>query len=379
MVFPYWCIVTKTFKNYQYKKALKKFTITDIAVKNERQLMKYIQHGQLTINNKRCSIDTEIHYGDVLRLFVHKHEPVISYPFGYSHPLGSLHVIHKNENVLVVVKPATIPTHGSQLYKKNSVLQMLKYNHYQYVDEDEDDYSGPQNNDKNRRTWTVHRLDKLVSGLLIFARNSAAVTYLKEQFSSRKVKKEYLALVHGRFDPHKYSHVNSKINVLARYSYRHVADDGVDAETYFELMWYDPLKNVSLVKAYPITGRTHQIRLHLSHVCGTPVVNDPLYNPSSRRSVRFEYDRDLLYAVNKENSRSPECIKMQQIATDKHFYCATCENLDYWCSTFCKSGNLNNAGIFLHSFRYTGENWKYQTPLPIWVIPKPHAQIYNVI
>ena len=123
--------------------------------------------------------------------------------------------------------------------------------------------------------WTVHRLDRMTSGVMVLARNEKAHQKLNEQFTERKVNKSYIAIVHGTFHETE-GQINAPIAEDIRKRGRYVIHPkGKAALTGWKLesAW----NNFSQLSIKLFTGRTHQIRVHLSSI-GHPIVADPLYS-----------------------------------------------------------------------------------------------------
>lgn len=128
----------------------------------------------------------------------------------------------------------------------------------------------------------VHRLDAETSGVLLLARSPGALGTFSDLFESRKMEKVYLALVQGMPDETEWT-CRLKLAPDPREIGRMRVDEraGKEAETHFKVLRGS--RGMSLLEARPVTGRTHQIRVHLS-ACGYPVVGDPLYGPPGRTS-----------------------------------------------------------------------------------------------
>ncbi len=125
--------------------------------------------------------------------------------------------------------------------------------------------------------WIVHRLDKDTSGVIILARNAETHRTLNNQFAAHQVKKIYHAIVTGNPSwTEKTTQTPLRTNVGRRK--RSVVDliGGISAATTFSVLSH--LRGHALIQAYPATGRTHQIRVHL-YSMGYPVLADPLYGP----------------------------------------------------------------------------------------------------
>lgn len=152
-------------------------------------------------------------------------------------PVVTIPVLREEPGWLVVNKPAGLVTNGT-----DSVEAALRIQRQEPLLE------------------AVHRLDRDTTGCLLFARTSAARAYLVSQFEAQAVRKIYLALVHGRFpaDLHRMSQPL----------------EGLEAVTEFRLWQATP--RASLIEARPLTGRTHQIRLH-ARATGHPLAGDRAY------------------------------------------------------------------------------------------------------
>ncbi|TWU58065.1 RluA family pseudouridine synthase [Rubripirellula reticaptiva] len=177
-------------------------------------------------------------------------------------------VLHEDDAIIVVDKPAPMPVHPSGRFNRNTLLCLLQT---VYLD------------DKLRM---AHRLDANTTGVVVVCRTAAAATSIQTQFANRQVKKQYAAVVHGHVTWDDYvcqlpiqssADLSPKQNTIGS---RTVHPDGLPAETIFRVLerLHD---NTTRIEAIPITGRTNQIRVHL-WAMGFPIVGDPLYLPGGK-------------------------------------------------------------------------------------------------
>ncbi|MFO3716937.1 RluA family pseudouridine synthase [Anaerococcus sp. ENR1011] len=180
-------------------------------------------------------------------------------------------VIDKDENV--IVHPAGSIITGTLV---NGLLDKYGYEGLSHIGGDD-------------RPGIVHRLDKDTTGLMVIAKNNESYKYLKSLFETRKVDKEYIAIVHGNFD--------EKSARIENYMDRDIKDRrkmAVRPSGRVAISEYEVLKEVpgySLVKIHIITGRTHQIRVHMTHL-NHPLVGDPVYG---NVKTNFNLDHQLLH------------------------------------------------------------------------------------
>ncbi|XP_050528832.1 pseudouridylate synthase RPUSD2-like [Daktulosphaira vitifoliae] len=210
-----------------------------------------IKSGSLTVNYQKVDTTYKLKHNDLLANVVHRHEvPVTNEP---------ITIVHMDEDIVVVNKPASIPVHPCGRYRHNTVVFVLAKEH----------------NLKNLRT--IHRLDRLTSGLLMFGRTPRYARIMESQIRNRQVNKQYVCRVEGKF-PEQTVECNQPIEVVSyKIGVCKVSKKGKSCSTTFQLVGYNEETNMSVVLCFPHSGRMHQIRVHLQYL-GFPVKNDPLYN-----------------------------------------------------------------------------------------------------
>jgi len=187
-----------------------------------------------------------------------------------------LSILYEDEALLAVDKPAGMVVHPAPGHKGGTLVNALLAHRPELSSLD--------------RAGIVHRLDRYTSGLLLVAKTEGVHQALQRQFRRRQVHKVYLALAEGRLAPRE-GRIEAPLGRDPRHRQRMaVVADGRPASTAYQVREY--FEKYTLLEVQPETGRTHQIRVHLSAI-GHPVVGDRVYG---RRSVPLGLRRCFLHA-----------------------------------------------------------------------------------
>ncbi|KAJ7420118.1 RNA pseudouridylate synthase domain-containing protein 2 [Willisornis vidua] len=215
---------------------------------------------------------------DFLRNTVHRHEPPVT--------AQPLRILAEDEEVVVVDKPSSLPVHPCGRFRHNTVIFILGKEH------------------GLTELHTLHRLDRMTSGVLMFAKTVAVSKRIDEQVRERQLEKEYICRVVGEFPEHEVVCEEPILVVSYKVGVCRVDPKGKSCKTIFQRLSYNG--KTSVVKCLPRTGRTHQIRVHLQYL-GHPIVNDPIYNmeawgPDRGKGGKIgKTDEELLKALVEEH------------------------------------------------------------------------------
>lgn len=224
------------------------------------RIQELIKSGAVSVNQILCKASYRMRTGDRVRILVPAPSPPVIMP----EPV-EFDIVHEDDAILVVNKPAGLVVHPAAGHHTGTLVHGLLW------------HCGSLSSIGGvTRPGIVHRLDKDTSGLMVVAKNDQAHAALSRQFKSGQIKKEYRTLVHGLLDeetgtldlPIARHPTKRKEMTVARIK-------GKKAVTNWRVIETFPSGFSSLSVAI-MTGRTHQIRVHLSHM-GHPVVGDPVY------------------------------------------------------------------------------------------------------
>ena len=193
-------------------------------------------------------------------------------PAGAGPEAGVLPVVHEDERLIVVAKPAGVSAHPAPGVEGPTVVGRLLARY--------PELSAEASGMDPERPGIVHRLDKDTTGLMAVARDEAARLQLAEDFAERRVAKAYLALVHGvpgAAQNLEEGVIDAPLGRDSRNKTRMaVVPGGREARSAWRVLWRAPDDSASLVLVRIFTGRTHQIRVHLAHI-GHPLLGDATY------------------------------------------------------------------------------------------------------
>jgi len=175
-----------------------------------------------------------------------------------------LKIIYEDNHILVINKDSGTVVHPGIGNKEFTLLNGVL------------DYCKDLSMMDNDRPGVIHRLDKDTSGVIVFAKNNESHYYISEQFANRKINKEYKAITWGNFNEEKEIRGFLRRDPRNRLKFKLFDNKGKNSiSTVISNMLYSiPL---SFVTIFPLTGRTHQIRVHLSSI-GHPIIKDDLYS-----------------------------------------------------------------------------------------------------
>jgi len=243
---------------------LDSFVVHILTQLSRTRVQAMIEHGLVQVNKQRAKAGLKLSQGDRVTL----EEPVLRIPQPSPEAdAPTLDTLFEDDQILIINKPAGLVVHPAPGHAQGTLVDALLAQSISLPAAPDD--TGPQ------RPGIVHRLDKDTSGLLIVAKTPGALAHLAQQFQTHTIIKCYLALVEGHL-PAAEGAIDAPIGRHRQHRQRMTitAQHGRQAHTLF---WVErSFSRFSLLRLQIITGRTHQIRVHLAAI-GHPVAGDPIY------------------------------------------------------------------------------------------------------
>ncbi|APA11633.1 hypothetical protein sscle_08g064030 [Sclerotinia sclerotiorum 1980 UF-70] len=343
-----------------------------------------MERGAIAVNGKPVESTSQIiKNGDVISHTLHRHEPPVT-----ALPIS---IVHEDEDIIVINKPSGVPVHPAGRYNYNSVVEIMRA--------------------ERGHGWNplpCNRLDRLTSGIMFIGKHAKAAEALSLQISGRTVRKEYIARVKGKFPDGEVVCDMPILQISPKLGLNRVRASGKAARTVFKRLAYYPPENLeqvedssepmepdkskpsmnkegySIVRCLPVTGRTHQLRVHLQFL-GHPIGNDPIYCNQRVWGTRLgendsdatqDTDEDIITRLSRMGkSEVADAVAYHDEMVDEYNK-KKAEKMSGELCDICQTPLYTDPGeqelsLWLHSLRYedAGGSWSYVSPLPTWALP----------
>ena len=223
--------------------------------------VRLIDEGRVTVNGQAATkAGYKLRIGDKVKIdYVPSETSQI--------PSIKLPILYEDDDCVVINKPAGVLTHSKGAFNPEATVATWLRSRLKGMDGD--------------RAGIVHRLDRATSGVMICAKTPEALSWLQKQFSQRRTKKTYAAVVKGNLDqPEAVIDMPIERNPRKPQTFR-VGANGKPAQTAYKVLRSN--QELSLLELKPVTGRTHQLRVHLANL-NHPIIGDTLYDgPAGER------------------------------------------------------------------------------------------------
>lgn len=404
---------------FEYKTAYKQRwhhqSVKDILTRELGQSADVVDHGidvghiYVTSNNGRAGVPRELRHSaartrllqphDMIHNLQHMHEPAVWYeapllPHIEADPasdrfcggkydgvvqsgriVSSSVVLFENDELVVVNKPAGVPTHPSGTHRYNSVTEILHH-------------------ELGVPLWPCHRLDKGTLGVLVLAKTKPACKTFQALIQTKKewMEKWYIARVTGNFAYETCTYTGPVFSInTAGSGYLNTNAEAVPGQstTHFRRLLYSETLDESIVLCRPISGKMHQIRIHLRNM-GFPIANDRLYNlADGHNAEKGKVEKDLYAALLSEMpcfgidkpGPFPETVDVTPLLAELKCRISQLSVMrkthDYMKAMSSCSECLRplhqlfpDRGIYLHAWKMSyagGPSFSFQTMYPPWM------------
>jgi len=306
-----------------------RFLVREFFSYTRGEIIRNIKSGNVLVNGKEIKPSHTLKEGDVVEIM--KHETCNMKQKGIiPNPEIKLEIIYQDENIIAINKPAGLQVHPSTKKEQDTLVNGLIYKFLEI---------GTVGDEPQIRPGIVHRLDKDTSGIMLIARNQKTFEELKEKFKNHEIQKTYWALTHGKLE-NKKGIIDKPLARARNYKKQTIANAKTQTTIRSAITEYEVLEEMekySLVELKPKTGRTHQLRIHMSSL-GHPIVGDEKY-----------------------------CLK--NIKSNRDIKRPACNALPVRIATRSVAGGRSNAGRhLLHAkkinFSLNGKNFEFEASLP---------------
>jgi len=252
----------KVNHNYKGLRLDQYLQLEELKEKSRSYIQNLIKDGKILVNNEKVKTGYQLKSEDLIEIF-----DVFEEKLDLTAINLSLDIVYEDDDIIVINKPSGLVVHPASSYQGHTLVHGLLHQA-----KDLSSINGVI------RPGIVHRIDKDTSGLLVVAKNDFAHQFLSDQLKSHEMKREYVALVYGTFTENE-GKIDAPISRNPKNRLKMaVVEGGKQAITHFSVV--KRYEKYTLLKLKLETGRTHQIRVHLSYI-NHPVVGDPLYGPKN--------------------------------------------------------------------------------------------------
>ena len=268
---------------------LDKFITKSVPALPVNLMYKYIRLKRIKINGKRAQISTRLHCGDVVEMYINDEFFETAAPdYEFLKAGKQLDIVYEDENLLILEKRVGLLCHPDKSeYTDTLIGRVLRYLY------EKGDYQPDKEN--SFTPSLANRIDRNTGGLVLCAKNAAALRVLNQKIKDREIRKQYLCIACGNFDV--------KEKTLTAYLFKDEAKNKVIVKnkpfpgaktivTKYTVLEQKP--RFALLEIDLLTGRTHQIRAHLAHI-GHPLLGDGKYS-DNKEGKKIGYKKQALYS-----------------------------------------------------------------------------------
>lgn len=252
--------------SHDLEKRLDKYLVDRVPFLSRTALQRLIDEDAVRVNGRVAKASTKLRKGDRI-------DATLPPPPSSEIPREEipLTILFEDADIIVVNKQPGLIVHPARSHKSGTLINALAW-HFHNVSSGQLSTVGSE----FARPGVVHRLDKMTSGVMVAAKSDTAHWRLGKQFEARSTQKRYIALVHGHMEPEADLidlPLGKHPSIREKYAVRH-DETGKPSQTVYRVL--EEYERHSLVELELRTGRTHQIRVHLSHI-GYPILGDDMY------------------------------------------------------------------------------------------------------